>query len=248
LAHDPASQICRYAVPAPAGQRRLLRPIVQSLLPRDRTAGVLAHGRTVPDVANAMTSTDEDITALLARWRGGEKRAEKVLLDAVYPALRDIARARLHRTPGELTLSATDLAHETYARLAGKKDFEYRDRTHFFAMAARAVRYYVIDHVRARNSEKRGGQLPFVPLHDLGADEPGGNDGIDLRIDWLAVHTALDALERIDQTCAQIVELKFFSGLTLDEIAEVTAISRASVVRNWRFAKAWLADQLQSLA
>ena len=195
-----------------------------------------------------MTSTDADITALLERWRNGEKPAEDALLQAVYPALRDIARARLLRMPGDFTLSATELANETYARLAGKKNIEYRDRTHFFAMAARAIRYYVIDHVRARSSEKRGGQLPFVPLHELGADEPGGSDGIDLRVDWLAVHAALDALERIDHGCAQIVELKFFSGLTLDEIAEATGISRASVVRNWRFAKAWLADQLQALA
>ncbi|MCQ4164081.1 ECF-type sigma factor [Tahibacter harae] len=195
-----------------------------------------------------MNSTDADITALLERWRNGEKPAEDALLRAVYPVLRDIARARLLRTPGDFTLSATELANETYARLAGKKNIEYRDRTHFFAMAARAIRYYVIDHVRARGSEKRGGQLPFVPLHELGADEPGGSDGIDLRVDWLAVHAALDALERIDHGCAQIVELKFFSGLTLDEIAEATGISRASVVRNWRFAKAWLADQLQALA
>lgn len=195
-----------------------------------------------------MTSTDADITILLERWRNGEKPAADALLQAVYPVLRDIARSRLLRTPGDFTLSATELANETYARLAGKKSIEYRDRTHFFAMAARAIRYYVIDHVRARNSEKRGGQLPFVPLHELGADEPGSSDGIDLRVDWLAVHAALDALERIDQGCAQIVELKFFSGLTLDEIAEATGISRASVVRNWRFAKAWLADQLQALA
>lgn len=195
-----------------------------------------------------MNATDADITALLDRWRNGEKPAEASLLQAVYPALRDIARARLQRTPGHFTLSATELANETYARLAGKKNVEYRNRTHFFAVAARAVRYYVIDHVRARGSEKRGGQLPFVPLHELGADEPGGSDGVDLRVDWLAVHVALDALERIDQGCAQIVELKFFSGLTLDEIVEVTGISRASVVRNWRFAKAWLADQLQALA
>lgn len=195
-----------------------------------------------------MASQPTDLTALLARWRSGDRSAERELFDAIYPVLRSIAQARLRRLSTELTLSATEIVNETYERLLGSRRIEYRDRTHFFAMAARAIRHFVIDHLRTRGRDKRGGDLPFVRLSELDQAEPAGGDSIDLRVDWLAVHAALDALERIDHGCAQIVELKFFSGLTLDEIAEATGISRASVVRNWRFAKAWLADQLQALA
>lgn len=194
-----------------------------------------------------MTSTDADITILLERWRNGEKPAADALLQAVYPVLRDIARSRLLRTPGDFTLSATELANETYARLAGKKSIEYRDRTHFFAMSARAIRHFVIDHLRARGRDKRGGGLPFVRLDELDQAEPAGGDTIDLRVDWLAVHAAIEALEQVDTGCSRLVELKFFSGLTVEEIAETCGVSRATVVRDWRFAKAWLAQHLQAL-
>ena len=184
-----------------------------------------------------------DITALLAKWREGDRAAESELMNAVYPVLRDLAQARLRRCIGELTFSATELANEAYARLARADYLNFQDRTHFYAVAARAIRNFVVDHLRARGSEKRGGGLPFVGLEQV--DIEGGEDLIDLRTDWLAVHDALNKLEAIDKDCAQLVELKFFSGLTTEEIAEASGVSRATVVRNWRFAKAWLMDQLQ---
>lgn len=187
-----------------------------------------------------------DITALLAQWRSGNSAARQSLAEAVYPVLRDIARARLRASRNSLTLSATELANETYARLSQHNAIEYRDRGHFFAAAARATRHFVIDYVRSRDSDKRGGELPFVGLDQ--AEDVASDDGIDLQVDWLAIHAALDTLERIDATCAQVVELKFFSGMTTDEIAAASGISRAGVVRHWRFAKAWLADRLRSLA
>lgn len=189
----------------------------------------------IPDHAN-------DITALLSRWREGDREAESALLQQVYPALRDIARSRLRGL--NVTLSATDLAHETYARISRGAVIDYRDRGHFFAIAARATRHFVIDHLRARVSDKRGGGLPFVALEDI--EDDVAQDGIDLGVDWIAVHDALTVLERVDGDCARVVELKFFSGLTTDEIAEATGVSRATVVRSWRFAKAWLADRLQA--
>lgn len=189
----------------------------------------------IPDHAN-------DITALLSRWREGDREAESALLQQVYPALRDIARSRLRGL--NVTLSATDLAHETYARISRGAVIDYRDRGHFFAIAARATRHFVIDHLRARASDKRGGGLPFVALEDI--EDDVAQDGIDLGVDWIAVHDALTVLERVDGDCARVVELKFFSGLTTDEIAEATGVSRATVVRSWRFAKAWLADRLQA--
>ncbi|TDR43042.1 RNA polymerase sigma factor (TIGR02999 family) [Tahibacter aquaticus] len=191
-------------------------------------------------------TTATDITALLAQWRDGDATARENLAEAVYPVLHDIAHARLRASRNHLTLSATELANETYARLSQHNAIEYRDRGHFFAAAARATRHFVIDYVRSRDSDKRGGGLRFVGLDQAG--EEAGDDRIDLQVDWLAVHAALDALERIDAACAQVVELKFFSGMTTDEIAAASGISRASVVRHWRFAKVWLADRLRPLA
>lgn len=103
----------------------------------------------------------------------------------------------------------------------------------------------MIDHLRSRASDKRGGcSLQFVALEDI--EDDVAQDGIDLGVDWIAIHDALNVLERVDGDCARMVELKFFSGLTTDEIAAATGVSRATVVRNWRFAKAWLADRLQT--
>lgn len=189
-----------------------------------------------------MSEVDIDITALLARWRAGDREAENALMKAVYPVLRELARLRLRRSGGDPTLSATELVNEAYSRFARNTAIDYQNRAHFFAVAARAIRHFVVDYLRARSSEKRGGGLSFVGLDD--AEDGRAEDLIDLRIDWLAVHEALNRLEQIDGECARIVELKFFSGLTTEEIALASGVSRATVVRNWRFAKAWLIDQL----
>lgn len=191
-----------------------------------------------------MSAGDVDITALLARWRAGDHVAGNTVMDAVYPLLRELAQRRLRRSGGNPTLSATELVNEAYARLARGDGIDYQNRAHFFAVSARAIRNFIVDYLRARGSEKRGGDLPFVGLDEVDAD---GAEIIDLRTDWLAVHEALEQLERIDSDCARMVELKFFSGLTTEEIAAASGVSRATVVRNWRFAKAWLLQQLAPL-
>jgi len=159
----------------------------------------------------------------------------------VYPIMREIARARLRRAPGDFTLSATELANEAYMRLAGG-NVDWKDRAHFFAVAARAIRNVVVDYMRSQGREKRGGTLPFVPL-DLAADV-AGEDAVDLRIDWLGVDAALSELQILDAGIARVVELKFFSGLTTEEIAKAASVSRATVARDWRFARSWLANRL----
>lgn len=190
-----------------------------------------------------LTPLDQvEITALLNEWRAGQADAEAALMRAVYPMLRDIARARLRRAPNDFTLQATELVNEAYARVVQGKAVEWKDRIHFFAVMARVIRNVIVDHLRSGGAEKRGGDLPFVPLDSVA--EHAAESSIDLRVDWLSVHAALDELEARDAKGARIVELKFFSGLTTEEIAEVTAISRASVVREWRFARAWLATRL----
>lgn len=184
-----------------------------------------------------------DITALLTRWREGDATAAEALFKAVHPVMRALAQARLQRS-AELTLSATDIANEAYLRLARIEKIDYRDRGHFLAVCARAMRNVVVDHCRARGRDKRGGKLPFASLDEINADG-GSHDLIDLRVDWLAVHEALEHYERVDANGARVVEMKVFSGMTNEEIADACGTSTATVVRNWRFAKAWLAERLQ---
>jgi RNA polymerase sigma factor (TIGR02999 family) len=182
-----------------------------------------------------------DITALLHRWRDGNRDAESELMGIVYPVMRELARARVRRMPSDFTLRATELVNEAYARLAGA-DVDWKSRSHFFAIAARAIRNVVVDYTREQAADKRGRDLPFIAL-DLAVNE-ASDDLVDLRVDWLLVHTALNELEIFDADIARVVELKFFSGLTTEEIADAAGISRATVVRDWRFARAWLADRL----
>jgi len=188
-----------------------------------------------------MGNPEDDITALLARWRNDDRIAESELIRRIYPTLRDIARSRLQGA--NLTLSATELAHETYLRLSRGNAIEFRDRNHFFSAAAQATRHFIVDHLRARGRDKRGGGLPLVSLDQVN-DEIGGGT-IDLDVDWLSLNDALEMLEQSDPVSARVVELKFFSTLTTDEMASTLGISRASVVRYWRFAKAWLVGHLR---
>jgi RNA polymerase sigma factor (TIGR02999 family) len=197
-----------------------------------------------PDVEEIAAGGQQRITSLLAAWRHGDVEAEARLMEAVYPVMRDIAHSRLRHAPSDMTLDTSDLANEAYARLTGIRAQDWESRLHFFAVAARIIRNIVVDHLRARSSEKRGGDLPFVALQDIDVDTQ--SDGIDLGVDWLSVHAALEELDAVDHACARIVELKFFSGLTNEEIAEAVGSSRATVVRNWRFSRAWLADRLES--
>lgn len=188
-----------------------------------------------------MNTEDTPITELLTRWRDGSRDAENALMTAVYPVLRDLARARLRRNSQDLTLRATELANETYARMVKLHHVDWQSRIHFFAIAAKVIRCFVIDYVRARNSEKHGGNLPFVTLDAISENMAAP---LDLTVDWLAVDQALTELEGLDRGCAEVVELKFFSGLTTEEIAQTCASSTATVGRQWRFARAWLADRL----
>lgn len=185
-------------------------------------------------------SPSTPITELLARWRAGEPDAASGLMRVVYPLLRELARSRLSRQ-GSATLQPTELANEAYARLHQVRTTDWVSRAHFFAFSAKVIRGLAVDHVRARASDKRGGNIVLLPLDDA-TEVAADGSGVDL----LAVDQALTELEGEDAVLAHIVELKFFSGLSTDEIAEACGLSRASVVRRWRYARAWLADRLKS--
>jgi RNA polymerase sigma factor (TIGR02999 family) len=181
------------------------------------------------------------ITQLLALWKSGDRSVEAELINAVYPVLRDIARAQLRRQSGVFTLQATELANEAYSKLFVEQNADWKNRDHFYAIAATIIRRVVIDYSRLRGTEKRGGGTIFIALDEVREDQA---PIIDDTVDWLAVDAALTAFARFDADCARVVELKFFSGLTNEKIAEVEGSSIATVGRQWRFAKAWLGRHL----
>jgi RNA polymerase sigma factor (TIGR02999 family) len=183
----------------------------------------------------------DSITDLLGRWKEGDRAVESELINAVYPVLREIARSQVRRQPGQFTLQATELANEAYAKLFKQRGADWKNRDHFYAIAAMVIRRVIIDHARLRGREKRGGGALFVTLDQLQEEQ---SPLIDDNFDWLALDAALTELARFDAVGARIVELKFFSGLTSEKIAEVEGSSRATVNRQWRFARAWLGNYL----
>ena len=174
------------------------------------------------------------VTDLLARWRSGNREALDALMPLVYGELRRLARHYLRRERSDHTLQCTALVHEAYVRLAGGNPPDWKDRAHFFGVAARLMRQILVDHARAHRAAKRGGDAPRLPLDE----EMIGAGSADL--DVLALDDALNDLAAISPQQSQIVELRFFSGLTIEETSEVMGVSPATVKRSWTTARAWL--------
>ncbi|MGB0132723.1 ECF-type sigma factor [Dokdonella sp.] len=188
-----------------------------------------------------MPSDQPGVTGLLSSWRKGDRDAENALMEHLYPVLRGLVGAQLRRAPSGLTLSATELVNEAYIRLEKQREVDWKNREQFFAITATVVRRVVIDYLRERSAEKRGsGQiaLQFDELHS--GDIPSVGD----QIDWLALDQALTQLQLLDADCARVVELRVFGGLGMERIAEACDSSVATVGRQWRFARTWLAEQL----
>ena len=180
-----------------------------------------------------------DTADMLARLRAGEDGAQEALIELMYPHLRRLAAARLRGRGRNVTLDTTSLVHETYLRLAGQRQSNWQNRAHFMAIAASVMRRVVVDHARNRKSQKRGGGAVPVTLADAPARQEAS------RIDWLVLHDALEALSEINPLAARVVELKYFAGMTQEEMSEALNISRATVTRRWRFARAWLRPYLE---
>ncbi|MEZ5464216.1 MAG: ECF-type sigma factor [Lysobacteraceae bacterium] len=185
------------------------------------------------------------VTQLLDAWKRGDRSVENELAIRIYPVLRDIARSQVRRNAGVLTLSATELANEAYERLHDQRSVDWRNRQHFFAIAATVIRRVVIDYLRMRSADKRGGDVVFVALDESQDAEEEALQGKDL-IDWLALDHAMSELAEVDADCARVVELRLFSGLTVEEVAAVLDSSTATVGRQWRFSRAWLSQRLSS--
>ena len=181
---------------------------------------------------------DGELTGLLRAWREGDAAAADELLPLVYDELRKIASQRMRAERGGHTLQPTALVHEAFLRLVGQP-IDWRDRGHFFAVASRAMRRVAVDHWRAGAAQKRGGEGPRLELGDAAqpAVEPKS-------VDVMALDAALSRLEQMSAQQARVVELRYFAGLSLEEVADLLDRSRASVFRDWRAAKTWLFREL----
>jgi RNA polymerase sigma factor (TIGR02999 family) len=182
--------------------------------------------------------TTEDVTALLDHWNQGDQGAFDRLLPIVYGELRRIAARRLRRERAGHTLQPTALVHETYLRLIDQRNVDWQSRAHIFSVAAHVMRRVLVDHARRHARQKRGDGTQLLRLEDVVDVIPS------VEISVLALDHALQRLEQLDRGLAQIVELRAFGGLTIDEAAHVMKVSPATVKRHWRTAKAWLAREL----
>lgn len=182
----------------------------------------------------SMARSPEQVTQLLVAWGGGDQAARDELMPLVYEELRRLAHQCIRRERPGHTLQTSALLNEAYLRLVDQKNIHWQDRAHFFGIAARLMRQVLVDYARKRGYAKRGGDAHRVPLDEaliVSAERAA---------DVVALDDALKSLAEIDPRQSQIVELRFFGGLSIEETAEVLAVSPGTVMRDWTLAKAWL--------
>lgn len=184
------------------------------------------------------SSTPQQVTQLLIDWRNGDRQALDRLMPLVYNELRRIAqRSRRTQIAGN-TFQTADLIHEAYLKLAGQNGIDWQNRAHFYAVAARVMRYLLIDHARAKLTQKRGGGAEMISLNELEIGEPGRS------LEILSLNQALERLAGMDERKSRIVEMRYFAGMNNNEVAEVLGVSEITVKREWTRAKAWLYREL----
>jgi RNA polymerase sigma factor (TIGR02999 family) len=183
-----------------------------------------------------------EITVLLRRWREGDKQALDLLMPLVYPRLHTIAAAMGRRSSKTPTLQATGLVHEAYIRLLNRHSVTLSDREHFYSFAAQVMRHILVDHVRSRLSQKRGGARERIPFHE--EMQWVSLDGEDI----LQLNLAMDELAAVDERKVRLIELRYFLGCTAEEAADVLKTSKATVDRDLQVARAWLFRRLNGSA
>jgi RNA polymerase sigma-70 factor (ECF subfamily) len=185
-----------------------------------------------------MNADELDVSDTLALLASGDEEAADRLMPLVYDQLRGLARSMLNQESPGNTLQPTALVNETYLRMADQTRVDWRGKTHFFAIGAKMMRRILVDHARGKKRQKRGGGMHRIPLDD------------DVRVtnrsdeDVLAIEAALIKLAELDARQAQIVELRFFGGLTVEEVAEVLNVSKRTVESDWTMVRAWLRREL----
>ena len=185
-----------------------------------------------------MAAIPQEITQLLLNWSKGDKAALDQLVPLVYPELRRLAQRYMRRENSAHTLQTSALINEAYLRIVDQQEVEWQDRAHFFAVAAQVMRHILIDHARRHRYAKRGAGARHVPLDETAIISQ------ERATEFLALDDALTRLATVDARKSQIVELRFFGGLTVEEIAEVMKLSPITIKREWRSAKAWLHSEI----
>ena len=190
-----------------------------------------------PDVTPPSTHR---VTRLLAAWHKGDAAATDELMTAVYDELRRIAYGYLRQERDGHTLQPTALVHEAYLRLVDDTQVHWRSRAHFYGVAAKVMRRVLVDHARTHAAAKRGAGVEALPLEAVGEiATPGG-------VDYVALDGALQQLARIAPRQSEVVELRFFGGLTAQETAETLQVSERTVMGDWKFARSWLKRELET--
>ena len=185
-----------------------------------------------------LDDASHQISLLLIDWSKGDEYALEQLMPLVYDELRVMARQYIRRQPSGHTFQTTDLIHEAYLKLSGKNEQNWQSRDHFFGVAAKAMRHILVDHARSKNSQKRGGWQDRVTLSDnLRATKQTPEEIV-------ALDEALNRLATLDDRKVRVVEMKFFAGLNIGEIAGVLKVSPETVKRDWSFAQTWLLREL----
>ena len=187
-----------------------------------------------------MEQPEREVTALLRDWSGGDRDALERLMPLVYQELRRLAASYLRVERPDHTLQPTALVHEAYLRLVDQRGVSWQNRAHFFGIAAQMMRRILVDHARRQQAAKRDATALRVQAMSAEGEEASVRDP-----ELLALDQALCGLESLDARQARIVELRFFGGLTVEETAEVAGVSSATVKREWRTARAWLAREIR---
>ncbi len=185
------------------------------------------------------TENSQQITQLLKQWSDGKREVLESLMPLVYEELRRQASRYLKKERSNHTLQTTALINEAYLKLIDQREVVWQNRAHFFAIAAQAMRRILVDYARQRQREKRGGKAENLPL-ELAISIVSQEKSVDL----VALDDALTRLEKFDERQARVVELRYFSGLSLNETAEVLGVSNVTVRRDWNMAKAWLLQEI----
>ncbi|MCI0337606.1 MAG: sigma-70 family RNA polymerase sigma factor [Acidobacteria bacterium] len=185
-----------------------------------------------------VSASKQEVSQLLRAWSQGDKDALDRLYELVYDELRHMAHRYMSRENPGHTMQTTALVNEAYLRLASSKDLDWKDRAHFFAVSANVMRRILIDNARARRAERRGGDDLKVAIDEALEIEQKSDP------DLIALDDALNELAKVNERHSKVVELRYFGGLSVEETATVLAVSEDTVMRDWRFAKAWLRREM----
>ena len=185
-----------------------------------------------------MTPAPPEVSLLLHAWSNGDQTARDKLIPLVYDELRQMARRYMERQRPGHTLQSTELIHEAYLRLVDQQDVHWQNRAHFFGVAAKAMRSILVDYARTKHAAKRGGEMQQVSLDEA------ATVGTERTAELAALDDALAQLASFDPRKSQVVEMRYFGGLTVEETAAVLHVSPETVARDWRLARTWLLREL----